>query len=161
MIASRAPEPTSSEEQRFASISEFLGGSKVFPKGHGPRTYLEAHEALVRGLPGTSLGYLVDHLEHLDWSAIEKAVAMSLRTFQRVKHDRKPLELDHSSRIWKLAEILAKATSVFGSQQKAERWLDSPAQGLNGRRPVELLATQTGTELVEQLLERLDYGVYV
>lgn len=150
-----------SKEQKFAFISEILGGSKVFPKGHRPKTDLEAHEALVRGLPGASVGYLVDHLEHIEWAAIEKAVAMSLRTFQRVRHDRKPLDADRSSRVWKFAEILAKTTSVFGTQQKAEEWLAKPAQGLNGHRPIDLLATQTGTELVEQFLERLDYGVYV
>ena len=54
------------EQQKFAFISEVLGGSKVFPKGHRPKTDLEAHEALVRGLPGASVDYLVDHLEQLD-----------------------------------------------------------------------------------------------
>ena len=63
--------------------------------------------------------------------------------------------------MWKFAEVLTKATSVLGSQQKAEEWLARPAQGLNGHRPIDLLATQTGTALVEQFLERLDYGVYV
>lgn len=149
------------EQQKFAFISEVLGGGKVFPKGRTPTTDLEAHEVLVRGLPGASVGYLVDHLEHLDWPAVEKAVAMSLRTFQRVRHEKKPLDPDRSSRLWKFAEVLAKATAVFGTQQKAEEWLAKPALGLNGHRPIDLLATQTGTELVEQFLERLDYGVYV
>jgi putative toxin-antitoxin system antitoxin component (TIGR02293 family) len=149
------------EEQKFAVISELLGGNKIFPRGHTPKTYLEAHEALVRGLPGASIGYLVDHLEHLEWAALEKPIAMSLRTFQRVKHEKKLLDPDRSSRIWKFAEVLAKATWVFGTRHKAEQWLAEPAQGLNGHRPIDLLATQTGTELVEQFLERLDYGVYV
>jgi putative toxin-antitoxin system antitoxin component (TIGR02293 family) len=160
MTASEAP-IASPEEQRFALISEFLGGSKTFPKGHRPTTNLEAHEALVRGLPGASVGYLVDHLEHLEWAALEKPIAMSLRTFQRVKHEKKPLDADRSSRVWKFAEVLAKAVWVFGTQHKAEQWLAEPAQGLNGHRPSDLLATQTGTELVEQFLERLDRGVYV
>ncbi|MCW5738342.1 MAG: DUF2384 domain-containing protein [Enhydrobacter sp.] len=151
----------SAEEHKFAAISEFLGGSRIFPKGHRPTTDLEAHEALVRGLPGASVGYLVDHLQHLEWQALEGPIAMSLRTFQRVKREKKLLDPDRSSRVWKFAEVLAKATSVLGSQQKAEEWLARPAQGLNGHRPIDLLATQTGTALVEQFLERLDYGVYV
>jgi putative toxin-antitoxin system antitoxin component (TIGR02293 family) len=161
MVAFREQGTPPSEEQRLATISGFLGGNKVFRKGHSPRTFLEAHEALVHGLPGMSIGYLIAHLEYLDWKAVEKAIGMSLRTYQRLKSEKKLLSHDQSSRAWKFAEVLAKATSIFGSQQKAEQWLGEPARGLNGHRPVELLATQTGTELVEQFLERLDYGVYV
>lgn len=155
------PPVASPEERKFAAISEFLGGSRIFPKGHRPTTDLEAHEALVRGLPGASVGYLVDRLRYLEWHSLEGPIAMSLRTFQRVKRDKKLLDPDRSSRVWKFAEVLAKATSVLGSQQKAEEWLARPALGLSGHRPIDLLATQTGTELVEQFLERVDYGVYV
>ena len=150
-----------SEKQKLVAISDLLGGNNAFRKGQSPRTYLEAHDELVHGLPGLSLGYLIDHLEHLAWSDVEKAIGISLRTYQRLKTDSKPLSHDQSSRAWKFAEVLASATAVFGSRQKAEQWLGAPATGLEGHRPVDLLATQTGTELVEQFLERLDYGVYV
>jgi putative toxin-antitoxin system antitoxin component (TIGR02293 family) len=63
-------------------------------------------------------------------------------------------------RAWKFPEILAKATSVLGSQEEAERWLEHPAIGLNQRRPIEPLATPAGVELVETFLERLEYGAY-
>ena len=33
--------------------------------------------------------------------------------------------------------------------------------GLDGHRPVDLMATSAGTELVETFLEQLEYGVYV
>ena len=58
------------------------------------------------------------------------------------------------------AEILAKAAEVFGTQDEAEQWLERAAPGLDGRRPLDLLATPVGVELVKDLLERLDYGVY-
>ncbi|WP_347339962.1 antitoxin Xre/MbcA/ParS toxin-binding domain-containing protein [Afipia massiliensis] len=60
----------------------------------------------------------------------------------------------------KFAEILAAATSVFGSKEAAERWLEQPAIGLNQRRPIDLLATPAGVELVEDLLVRLQHGVH-
>jgi putative toxin-antitoxin system antitoxin component (TIGR02293 family) len=50
---------------------------------------------------------------------------------------------------------------VFGSQERAEQWLEKPATGLNRRRPIGLLATPTGVELVEDFLELLEAGVYV
>ena len=86
---------------------------------------------------------------------------MSLRTFQRRKvAPDKPLSQEQSGRTWKFAEILAKATDVFGSQEEAEQWLERPAIGLDQRRPIDLLATPAGIELIEQYLTRLAYGVY-
>jgi putative toxin-antitoxin system antitoxin component (TIGR02293 family) len=35
-----------------------------------------------------------------------------------------------------------------------------PAIALDRRRPVDLLSSPAGTELVEQLLGRMEYGVY-
>jgi putative toxin-antitoxin system antitoxin component (TIGR02293 family) len=72
----------------------------------------------------------------------------------------RPLSLEQSGRTWKFAEILARATAVFGSQQEAEQWLERPAIGLDQRRPLDLLATQAGVRLVEDFLQRLEYGVY-
>jgi len=33
--------------------------------------------------------------------------------------------------------------------------------GLNGERPIDLLATRAGAEIVENFLNQLEYGVYV
>ena len=98
----------------------------------------------------------------LDAVALEKAVGMSLRTLQRRRADPGlPLSVDQSGRVWKFAEILAKATEVMGTQRDAEEWLDEPAMGLNGQKPLDLLATAAGTELVETFLGQIEYGVYV
>jgi putative toxin-antitoxin system antitoxin component (TIGR02293 family) len=86
---------------------------------------------------------------------------MSLRTYQRhTSTTAKQLNPEQSGRTWKLAEILAKATAVFGSKEEAEQWLERPATGLNQRKPIDLLATPAGVELVEDFLVRLEYGVY-
>jgi putative toxin-antitoxin system antitoxin component (TIGR02293 family) len=58
------------------------------------------------------------------------------------------------------AEILAKATKVFGSRDEAEQWLGRPVTGLDQRRPIDLRATPAGVRLVEDFLGRLEYGVY-
>lgn len=71
-----------------------------------------------------------------------------------------PLNPEQSGRTWKFAENLAKAIAVLGSQDEAEQWLVRPAMGLEQRRPIDLLATPAGVKLVEEFLERLDYGVY-
>ena len=87
---------------------------------------------------------------------------MSLRTFQRHRDvPSRPLSQDQSGRTSRFAGVLAKAIAVFGSQEAAEQWLERPATGLDQRCPIDLLAAQAGVQLVEEFLERLEYGVYV
>ena len=59
------------------------------------------------------------------------------------------MSFEQSGRAWKFADILAKATGVFGSQAEAEQWLDRPAIGLDQHRSIDLLTTPAGLELVE------------
>lgn len=59
-----------------------------------------------------------------------------------------------------MAEILAKAEQVLGTREEAEQWLSRPALGLDSRRPIDLMATAQGAELVKTLLEQMEYGVY-
>jgi putative toxin-antitoxin system antitoxin component (TIGR02293 family) len=70
------------------------------------------------------------------------------------------LSSEQSGRARKLAEILGKGTSIFGSKEEAEQWLGRPAIGLDQRKPIDLLTTPAGVELVEDFLARLEYGVY-
>jgi putative toxin-antitoxin system antitoxin component (TIGR02293 family) len=136
-------------------VADLLGLRRKF------KTALDVHEALVHGLPGAALAHLVGKLTTIHSASLEKAVGMSVRTFQRHKvAPSKPVSQEQSGRIWKFAEILAKGTVVFGSQLQAEQWLERPAIGLDRRRPIDLLATPAGTQLVEDYLTRIAYGVY-
>jgi putative toxin-antitoxin system antitoxin component (TIGR02293 family) len=151
--------PDSAAEQ-LHRIEKLLGGISVLGrKLHGP---LDAHEMLLEGLPGKVSNALADRLVVVRGARLEKAIGMSLRTLQRRKENpAKRLSPEQSGRIWKFAEILARATAVLGSLDAAEEWLDRPAIGLNQRRPIDLLSTPAGVELVEELLGRIEHGVYV
>jgi putative toxin-antitoxin system antitoxin component (TIGR02293 family) len=156
-----AMESGSVDAPDFKLVVDILGGPKILKwRLKGP---LDAHELLLRGLPGAALTYLVDRLALLhDPVSLDKAVGISLRTFQRRKADPTGLlNQEQSGRTWKFAEILAKATAVLGSRTEAEQWLERPAIGLNQHRPIDLLATTAGVEIVENHLERIEYGVYM
>ena len=151
-----APKEPGNDLQKVADL---LGGPRILSRRI--TSTLDAHELLLDGLPGSALTHFVSHLLFIQTESLEKAFGMSLRTFQRRKDaPDKPLSQEQSGRTWKFAEILAKATDVFGSQEDAEQWLERPAIGLDQRRPIDLLATPAGIELVEQYLTRLAYGVY-
>lgn len=141
-------------------VTDLLGGVAVLGKALADP--LDTHERLLRGLPNEALTHLVDTLGVIRKSAsVETAIGISLRTFQRRKDNHtSTLSPEQSGRTWKFAEVLARATELLGSQEEAELWLERPATGLNQRRPIELLATPAGVELVEDYLLRLEYGVY-
>lgn len=136
-----------------------LGGAALLKRKI--RTRLDVHEVLERGIPSSAFNYLVAHVKLLDPAAVRKAVGLSVRTVQRRNQTpQKPLSAEQSGRAWKFAEVLAKASEVFGTQEAAEEWLNTAAIGLDGRRPIELLSTAVGAEMVERLLGRIEYGVY-
>lgn len=152
-----APAAKNNELQKVAKL---LGGSRILARRLS--SALDAHELLLHGLPASALDHLIGQLVFIQKTdSLEKAIGMSLRTYQRRKDaPSKPLSQDQSGRTWTFAEILSKATDLFGSQAEAEQWLERPAIGLDQRRPIDLLATPVGIELVEDYLERLEYGVY-
>ena len=156
--AAEKPAPKGQRDD-LRKVADLLGGPRILSRRI--TSALDAHELLLDGLPGSALTHFVSHLLFIQTDSLEKAFGMSLRTFQRRKDaPDKPLSQEQSGRTWKFAEILAKATDVFGSQEDAEQWLERPAIGLDQRRPIDLLATPAGVELVEQYLTRLAYGVY-
>jgi putative toxin-antitoxin system antitoxin component (TIGR02293 family) len=126
---------------------------------------LEAHELLEDGLPSTALVRLVERVGILsERQNLTKALGISPDSLQHYQQEQDQaavtLTLEESNRVWRFAAVLTKATEVLGSQQLAEEWLVRPAMALNRRRPIDLVSTEAGSELVEELLTRMEYGVY-
>jgi putative toxin-antitoxin system antitoxin component (TIGR02293 family) len=161
-IVAEAIKAHRSEEEELEQTANLLGGVKLVFGRNMPKNRLELHVALAVGLRAKGIVHLMDHLSFVaDDKAVLTAIGLSQRTLLRYKGFKdKRLDAERSSRAWKFAEVLAKATSVFGSQEEAERWLVRPATGLDRQRPIDLLETQPGTEIVEQFLERIDHGAY-
>lgn len=144
----------------YADVLALLGLRSSF--AHVPASPLEVHDVLREGLPAASLARAVERLALLrERQVFEGVMAMSQRTFQRLKESPgKTLDVEASGRLWQFAETFAQATDVLGSAEAAERWMATPAIGLDQRRPIDLMSTPAGVGLVRDLLERMDLGVY-
>ena len=59
-----------------------------------------------------------------------------------------------------LATILAHARSVFGSDPEMVSWLRTPQPVLDGRRPVDLLGDSDSRQAVDDVLTRIEHGVF-
>jgi len=56
--------------------------------------------------------------------------------------------------------VTAHALRVLGDEARARRWLTQPNPDLRGRAPAELLDSDFGLRELEQLLRRMERGVY-
>jgi len=147
------------EDSEVGRTVRLLGGRNTLRRS--VRNRLEAHDLIEKGLPAHALTHLAGHVGILHHGSLEKAVGMSLRTYQRRKDAPDwRLSPEQSGRTWKFAEILGRAIMLFGSQPAAEEWLERPAMALDRRKPIDLLSTPAGVESLETHLTRLEYGVY-
>jgi putative toxin-antitoxin system antitoxin component (TIGR02293 family) len=138
---------------------EFLGGKQVFPDL--PRNRTELHSAILIGIPGAALGRMVSNVSRLTAEQVGEAVGVTTRTMHRRKEaPEAPLSADQGGRALRFAELLSRACLVFGSQEQAEQWFNEAQMGLDQKRPIELITTVVGAQLVDELLGRLEYGVY-
>jgi putative toxin-antitoxin system antitoxin component (TIGR02293 family) len=77
---------------------------------------------------------------------------------RRTKHQ--PLSKEESERAVRAASILARAQSVLGDRKSALEWLRSPKKRFEGRPPLEMLTTEAGGRLVEEMLIQIDEGMF-
>lgn len=65
---------------------------------------------------------------------------------------------DESGRAARVARSIALAEQTFANRDKAGRWLRRNLSTLGGRTPMELLRTEAGARVVENLLARIAWG---
>jgi putative toxin-antitoxin system antitoxin component (TIGR02293 family) len=60
----------------------------------------------------------------------------------------------------RFARLMGQAVEVMESEENARQWLTSPQVGLGGAVPLEYAETEVGAREVEDLLGRIEHGVY-
>ena len=115
-------------------------------------------EKLRIGLPVSELNDLQATLA----VPMEKLVPMlgiSKATLHRRKVEGR-LDQAESDRVVRFARLMGKAVEVLESEENARQWLTAPQFGLGGAVPLEYAETEVGAREVENLLGRIEYGVY-
>lgn len=120
------------------------------------------YHAVLAGFSLRSVLIMVDSSKvYSQCGALAKIMGTSDRTLaRRLQAPDQMLTPEQSTRALYYAEIMDKATEVLGSRALAEHWMTTPARGLDGELPINLVANAIGYELVSELLTRMDYGVY-
>lgn len=89
------------------------------------------------------------------------AIIIPLRTLQHRRSRREKLTIEESDRVLRVIRALSLAESVYGARERALGWLRKPHPRLEGRTPLSLLKTDTGSRIVEELPIQIDEGMFI
>ncbi|HEY1871637.1 MAG TPA: antitoxin Xre/MbcA/ParS toxin-binding domain-containing protein [Chitinophagaceae bacterium] len=89
----------------------------------------------------------------------EDILNVSVKTMER-KDNRTRLDKKISSHAIEIAKVVQHAWTVFKDEEKVKRWLNRENRALNNKKPVELLDTLSGILIVDDVLGRIEEGIY-
>ena len=110
-----------------------------------------------KGLPSSAVQGAADFLA-MSRRDLLGAIRIPESTFTLRARSRKPLSPAESDKLIRLAEAVKRAISVFGDEVEGKAWMNEPIVSLGGRRPLDLLDTQDGFDLVIRTLGRIQFG---
>ena len=147
----------------FAPASKSRTGSSLLARIAellGLRAVPESEVALVAtartGLPPQVLkGFSAVGLR-----AEDLAFIIPPRTLSRRLAKVERLTVDESDRALRLARIIGMADITFGEHVKALAWLRAPKKQFRGACALELVRTEAGARVVEELLTCVDEGYF-
>jgi len=136
-------------------VAERLGGKRVLERD--VQTDFDLVDAIEEGLP-IAAAEAVIRAGTLSASEIHDLV-IPRRTLAHRKDKGQRLTAEQSDRLTRVVRVAARAEEAIGDADKAARWLRKPNRALQGKRPLELLESDLGARLVEQVLGRIEHGL--
>ena len=120
---------------------------------------LKLAEAVESGLSYESFERL-GRLTGLPIEQLRAAIRIPPRTLARRKLSNR-LSCEESDRLVSLSRLLTLTFQLFDGDVGASlRWFTEPNRGLGGISPIEVSATETGSREIENLIGRLEHGVF-
>lgn len=68
--------------------------------------------------------------------------------------------MSSSSHIIAIARVIEHAKAVFEDEAKVKAWLDKPNGALNQAKPIELIFLPDGLNKIDNILTRIEEGIY-
>lgn len=113
-------------------------------------------------IPDFTVGFdRVERLRGLGFSDDELYMLVApRRTLDRRRASGEMLSPVESDRVQRLERIWAHGVRVFANPDKFARWLRKECRALDDVRPIDLLASETGANIVQEELHRIDFGIF-
>jgi putative toxin-antitoxin system antitoxin component (TIGR02293 family) len=127
---------------------------EFFDSAASPMKYVEI---LREGMPWEAFRLVAKALGMSEVTAAD-VLRIPHRTLARRRGGR--LDPSESERVLRLIRLTTRAVEALGSPEKAARWLEAPNGALEGAVPITLVDTDIGTQAAEDVLTRIEYGVF-
>ena len=135
-------------------VAAVLGGKAIL--GRNVRSMSELESTVSSGLPKRALRAAAERVATLPAEA--RRVMYQIvpeATYKR----RSRLSRLESERTERLARVIAAAEHVWDNREDAREWLTRPHAELGNRTPLDSAMTELGARRVEELLDRLYFGI--
>jgi putative toxin-antitoxin system antitoxin component (TIGR02293 family) len=144
----------------FAVHKKSGGGSFVVRDSHGSfRDTAKVISQIKSGLPVKVFFALKGQL-NISAEELAHIVGIAPRTLLRRKQEGR-LQKEESERVVRLQRLFEKALDVFEDRAAAQSWFNSAQLALGGKAPLDYADTELGAREVENLLNRIEHGVFV
>ncbi|EFL49822.1 conserved hypothetical protein [Solidesulfovibrio fructosivorans JJ]] len=80
--------------------------------------------------------------------------------YQLKKRENSAIYTESIEDISLIADIIKRATEVFGNKEKAQQWLSKPLSVFHKKSPLQYAETKEGADFVLDILGRIEYGVF-
>jgi putative toxin-antitoxin system antitoxin component (TIGR02293 family) len=135
-------------------IVEVLGGTNTL--GRQIRSLEELERTVAEGFPKRALRHVVERV----YTERKEARRALYRVVPEATYKRRVrLSPQESGRTERLARVIASAEYAWNSQADAREWLMRSHPELGGKAPMEAASTGLGARQVEEILDRLFYGI--
>lgn len=99
----------------------------------------------------------------LEATGIQKGILASLvgvdpRTIDNYRKHQKKFDILEGEQLLKLGRLFLFGEEVFESMDEFRKWLETASAGLGNIKPLSLLNTSTGVDLVQDELQRIEEG---
>ncbi len=140
---------------QYSQVADILGGRKVL--GRSLQTRMDFVELGGAGVTKDAANHLARYLS-LSLAGVAKLLPVTPRTLQRYSAGKR-LSPAVSEQVLQLAEVVATGAEVFGDRGNFLTWLSLPSAPLGDRKPIDLLSSRFGAELVIDELGRIAHGI--
>ncbi len=87
-------------------------------------------------------------------------IVIPARTLKHRRSRKESLSRDESDKLARLVRVFDQAVAVFGDVEEARRWLNKPKKRFDDRTPLQMLRTDFGGRMVEEMLGQIDEGMF-
>ncbi len=121
------------------------------------RTPLDLVKLGGKGLSKGAVSRLAKHLS-IGLQEMAPLLSVNMRTIQRYSAE-KIFSRTISEKILKIALVVSRGEAVFGDSEQFKTWIKEPNRAMAGQRPLDLLVSDFGIDMILDQLGRIEHGI--